>query len=83
MIILNSARKHGIAEHDVRVIWRKGDGPMPAKVQHVVDAARDELLLETLHLPETVENTIRYNADKDAQSVNDYISSLVVEHLGG
>jgi hypothetical protein len=68
---------------DVRVIWRKGGGPMPAKVQHVVDAARGELLLETLHLPEAVENTIRYNADKDAQSVNDYISSLVVERLGG
>ena len=41
------------------VIWKKGDGPMPEKVQHVVDAARGELLLETLHLPEAVENTLR------------------------
>jgi hypothetical protein len=64
-----------------RVIWKKGDGPMPAKVQHVVDAARGELLLQTLHLPEAVENTLRYNADKNAQSVNDYVSSILVERL--
>ncbi|GHV95641.1 hypothetical protein AGMMS50293_19610 [Spirochaetia bacterium] len=63
------------------VIWKKGDGPMPEKVQHVVDAARGDLLLQTLHLPETVENTIRYNADKGAQSVNDYISHILVERL--
>ncbi|GHV73672.1 hypothetical protein AGMMS49940_09740 [Spirochaetia bacterium] len=66
---------------DVRVIWKKVDGPMPEKVQHVVDAARGELLLETLHLPEAVENTLRYNADKEAQSVNDYVSRIVVERL--
>jgi hypothetical protein len=66
---------------DVRVIWKKGDGPMPAKVQHVVDAARGELLFEALHLPEAVENTIRYNADKDAQSVSDYVSRILVERL--
>ncbi|GHU70662.1 hypothetical protein FACS189450_05460 [Spirochaetia bacterium] len=64
-----------------RVIWKKGDGPMPEKVQHVVDAARGELLLETLHLPEAVENTLRYNADKDAQSVSDYVSRILVERL--
>ncbi|GHT56529.1 hypothetical protein FACS1894109_05760 [Spirochaetia bacterium] len=64
-----------------RVIWKKGDGPMPEKVQHVVDAARGELLLETLHLPKAVENTLRYNADKNAQSVSDYVSRIVVEHL--
>ncbi|GHV91043.1 hypothetical protein AGMMS50268_15460 [Spirochaetia bacterium] len=66
---------------DVRVIWKKGDGPMPEKVQHVVDAARGELLLEALHLPEDIENTLRYNADKVAQSVNDYVSRIVVERL--
>ena len=64
-----------------RVIWKKGDGPMPQKVQHVVDAARGELLLETLHLPKSVENTIRYNADKDAQSGNDYVSRILIECL--
>ena len=63
------------------VIWKKGDGPMPEKVQHVVEAARGELLLETLHLSEDIENTLRYNADKAAQSVNDYVSRIVVEHL--
>jgi hypothetical protein len=64
-----------------RVIWKKGDGPMPEKVQHVVDAARGELLLQTLHLPEAIENTLRYNADKDAQSVNDYVSRILIERL--
>ena len=64
-----------------RVIWKKGDGPMPKKVQHVVDAARGELLFETLHLPQAVENTIRYNADKGAQSVSDYVSRFLVERL--
>ncbi|GHV49951.1 hypothetical protein AGMMS49579_02760 [Spirochaetia bacterium] len=64
-----------------RVIWKKGDGPMPEKVQHVVDAARGELLLETLHLPEAVENILRYNADKEAQSVSDYVSHILVERL--
>ncbi|MHC6202073.1 hypothetical protein ACYULU_02645 [Breznakiellaceae bacterium SP9] len=66
---------------DVRVIWKKGDGAMPNKAQHVVDAARGELLLRTLHLPEAVENTLRYNADKDAQSVGDYVSRILVERL--
>ena len=66
---------------DVRVIWKKGGGPMPEKVQHVVDAARSELLLETLHLPGAVEDALRYNADKNAQSVNDYVSRILVERL--
>jgi hypothetical protein len=66
---------------DVRVIWKKGDGPMPEKVQHVVDVARGELLLKTLHLPGAVEDALRYNADKNAQSVNDYVSRIVVERL--
>ena len=42
-----------------KVIWKKGDGPMPAKVQHVVDAARSDQLLQALHLPEAVENTLQ------------------------
>jgi hypothetical protein len=66
---------------DVRVIWKKGDDTMPDKAQHVVDAARGELLLKTLQLPEEIVNTIRYNADKGAQSVNDYVSRIVVERL--
>ncbi|AEF80062.1 hypothetical protein [Leadbettera azotonutricia] len=66
---------------DARVIWKKGGDPMPGKAQHVVDAARGELLLKTLQLPEGVENTLRYNADKDAQSVNDYVSRILVERL--
>ena len=63
------------------VIWKKGDGAMPEKVQHVVDAAREELLLETLHLSESVKNALRYNADKDAQSVSDYVSRIIIERL--
>ena len=64
-----------------RVIWKKGDGAMQEKVQHVVNAAREELLLETLHLSEAVKKTLRYNADKDAQTVSDYISRILVERL--
>ncbi|GHV84088.1 hypothetical protein AGMMS50212_14280 [Spirochaetia bacterium] len=66
---------------DVTVIWKKGDNEMPKKAKHVVDEAQGELLLKTLQLSEGIENTIRYNADKDAQSVNDYVSRIVIEHL--
>jgi hypothetical protein len=66
---------------DGKVIWKKGDAVMPDKAKHVVDAARGELLLKTLQLPEEIVNTIRYNADKSAQSVNDYVSHIVVERL--
>jgi hypothetical protein len=43
---------------DVRVIWKKGGEALPEKAQHVVDAARGELLLKTLQLPEEIVNTI-------------------------
>jgi hypothetical protein len=66
---------------DARVIWKKGGGQMPEKAQYVVDVAQGELLLQTLNLPEAVENTLRYNADKDAQSVNDYVSRILIERL--
>ncbi|WP_010263252.1 hypothetical protein [Treponema primitia] len=66
---------------DGKVIWKKGDEIMPDKAKYVVDAARGELLLKTLQLPEEIVNTIRYNADKSAQSVNDYVSHIVVERL--
>jgi hypothetical protein len=83
VIILDSARKHGITEmsDNVKVIWRKGDEVMPDKAKHVVDAARGELLLKALELPDEFINAIKYNADKNAQSVNDYISGIVVERL--
>ncbi|GHV80593.1 hypothetical protein AGMMS49944_23840 [Spirochaetia bacterium] len=67
--------------NDVTVIWKKGDDVMPDKAKYVVDAARGELLLRTLQLPEEIVNTIRYNADKSAQSVNEYVSHIVVERL--
>jgi hypothetical protein len=64
---------------DVKVIWKKGDGAMPEKARHVVDTARGDLLLKALQLPDEVVNAIRYNADKNAQSVNDYISHIVLK----
>jgi hypothetical protein len=64
-----------------KVIWKKGDEVLPDKAKYVVDAARGELLLKTLHLPEEIVNTIRYNADKSALSVNDYVSNILVERL--
>jgi hypothetical protein len=64
---------------DVKVIWKKGDSVMPDKAQYVVNAARGELLLKTLEISDEIANAIRYNADKNAQSVNDYISHIVLK----
>ena len=66
---------------DVKVIWQKGDGEMPEKARLVVETAQGELLLKTLQLPAEVIDTIRYNADKNAQTVNKYISTIVIERL--
>ena len=66
---------------DVNVIWHKGMGDMPANAKNVVEAAQVELLLRTLQLPMEVADLIRYNADKNAQTVNDYISAVLVSHL--
>ena len=66
---------------DVDVIWRRGDEEMPEKVKIVVDAAQEELLLRSLQLPFDVVNTIRYNANKRSQTINDYIASIVVGYI--
>jgi len=66
---------------DVKVIWKRGDGEMPDKVKHVVEAARDELLLRTLQLPSEIVDVILYNADKNHQSVNGYLSDIVIERV--
>jgi len=63
---------------DLKEEWRKGDGEMPPKLKHVVDAAREEILLRSLQLTADVENTIKYNADKSNQTVTEYISGLVL-----
>ena len=68
-------------KNDVNVIWREGDGEMPPKAKHVVDVVRGEMLLESLGLPVDVANKIRYNADKNSQSINHYISNIVLERL--
>jgi len=66
---------------DVNVIWRRGDGEMPEKVKHVVKAAQDELLLRSLQLSFNAVDTIRYNASKNAQTVNEYISAIVMKSI--
>jgi len=66
-------------EYDV--IWRRGDGEMPEKARHVVDAAKEEKLLRSLQLFVDAENTIRYNACKCNQTVNEYITGLVLTGL--
>jgi type II secretory pathway component PulC len=66
---------------DINVIWRKGDENMPEKVKHVVLAAQDELLLRSLKLPYEIVDTIRYNASKSNQTINDYISTIVLHHI--
>jgi len=67
--------------NDVNVIWKKGDGEMPDKAKNIVDAAQGELLLKALQLPGDAADEVRYNADKNAQSINDYISAIVLERL--
>ena len=67
--------------HDASVIWRKGQGEIPEHAKRVVEAAQDELLLKSLQLPIEIIDVIRYNADKNAQTVNDYISDIVVGHF--
>jgi len=63
------------------VIWRRGDGEMPEKAKHVVNAAREEKLLRSLQLSADDENTIRYNASKSNKTVNEYLSSLIIMSL--
>jgi len=65
----------------VNVIWKKSDGEIPDKAKNIVDAAQGELLLKALQLPSDAEDMIRYNADKNSQSINDYISAIVLERL--
>jgi hypothetical protein len=55
---------------------------VPENVKHVVMAARDELLLRSLHLPVNAVETIRYNASKNDKTINEYISSLVLGGIG-
>jgi len=62
---------------EYEVIWRKGDGEMPEKAKHVVNAAREEKILRALQLSADTENTIRYNADRNNQTVIEYISTVV------
>ena len=66
---------------DIKVIWHKGDEIMPEKAKKIVEAAQGELLLKVLGLPIDIVDTIRYNADKNAQTINHYISELVLERL--
>ena len=50
---------------DVEVIWRRGDVEMLEKAKHVVDAAKDELLLRSLQLPfDAVVNTLQCQKDQ-------------------
>ena len=66
---------------DLKEIWREGDGEMPDRLKRIVKAAEDELLLRSLELTADAENTIKYNADKNNQTVTEYISSLVKTSL--
>ena len=66
---------------DIKVIWQKGGGEMPEKAKHVVEAAQGELLLNVLNLSAEVIDTIRYNADKSAQTINNYISAIVMDRI--
>ena len=66
---------------ELEEVWRKGDGDMPAKLKHVVNAAQEEILLRLLLLSVDAENTIRYNASKSNKTVNEYLSSLIMASI--
>ena len=66
---------------DIKVIWQKGYGEMPENAKQVVEAARGELLLNTLQLPAEAVEMIRYYADKSSQTINNYISAIILERL--
>jgi len=66
---------------DAEVIWRKGDIKMPENVKYVVKTAQDELLIRSLRLPIGILNTVRYIADKNDITINEYISSLILERI--
>ena len=67
--------------NETNVIWRRGDETMPEHAKYVVEAAQDELLLKSLHLTSEVVDMIRYNANNNAQTVNEYISAIVVGYV--
>ena len=66
---------------ELEVVWRRGDGEMPEKVKHAVNAAREEKLLRSLNLSSDDENTVKYNAAKRNITVFEYISSLITTGL--
>jgi hypothetical protein len=63
------------------VIWRRGDGEIPEKAKHVINAAREEKFIRSLQLSADDENTIRYNANKSNKTIREYITSLVTASL--
>ena len=63
------------------VIWRKGDGEIPDHAKRIVESAQDELLLISLQLPTEIIDIIRRNAAKNTQTINDYISTIVVGYF--
>ena len=67
--------------NELEEVWRKGDGNMPDKLKHVVNAAQEEILLRMLHLSADAENTIRYNAGKNKKTVNEYLSALIMTSI--
>lgn len=66
---------------ELQEIWRKGDGEMPPQLKRISDAAGEELLLRSLQLSSGAIDTVKYNADKSSQSVNEYISTIVLGHI--
>ena len=66
---------------DINVIWSRGDGEMPERAKRIVEEAQAELLLRSLRLPYEIADLVRYYADKNASTISDYISAIVVEHF--
>jgi len=50
---------------DLQEIWRKGDGEMPKELQHVVNAAKKELLLRSLNFATDIDNNPSISCDSN------------------
>ena len=66
---------------DSNVIWCKSDGEIPERAKRIVESAQDELLLMSLQLPLEIVDMIRRNASENAQTINDYISTIVAGYF--
>jgi len=71
--------KYELSELDV--VWRKGDGEMPERIQKISNEAGEELFLRSLQIPDNVADAIRDNARESNKTITEYVSSLIMTSM--